>query len=98
MNKLVDTASESQHSIGYLFFSMFVTLRLLICFTSITDNRTWQILCASVTVMLSLAFGSLLGWHIYLLTHNLTTIEVSGLWSSFKPETFHLMTVISSAT
>ncbi|CAL9079197.1 unnamed protein product [Musa textilis] len=52
------------------------------------SNKIFYILCGSVTIMLSLAFGSLLGWHIYLLTHNLTTIEyraaVRAMWLAKK--------------
>lgn len=36
-----------------------------------------QILAGVLLFFLSLTIGSLLGWHIYLLCHNMTTIEVS---------------------
>ncbi|WOL18246.1 putative protein S-acyltransferase 15 [Canna indica] len=52
------------------------------------SNKIFCVLCGSVISLLSLTLGSLLGWHIYLLTHNITTIEyrmaVRAMWLAKK--------------
>lgn len=37
--------------------------------------KTFYVFCGTVVLALSLILGTLLGWHIYLITHNMTTIE-----------------------
>ncbi|EOY18736.1 Uncharacterized protein TCM_043236 [Theobroma cacao] len=34
--------------------------------------------CGAMALALFATFGTLLGWHIYLITHNMTAIEVLG--------------------
>lgn len=40
-----------------------------------TRLKTFYITSGAIISLLSLTLGTLLGWHIYLLTHNMTTIE-----------------------
>ncbi|KAH9768466.1 putative protein S-acyltransferase 15 [Citrus sinensis] len=37
--------------------------------------KTFYVFCGTVVLALSLILGTLLGWHIYLIIHNMTTIE-----------------------
>ncbi|KAL9419097.1 hypothetical protein AB3S75_034471 [Citrus x aurantiifolia] len=37
--------------------------------------KTFYVFCGTVMLALSLILGTLLGWHIYLIIHNMTTIE-----------------------
>lgn len=45
-------------------------------FAIITISEVFQVACGCITVSLSLILGTLLGWHVYLILHNMTTIEV----------------------
>ncbi|KAG6512504.1 hypothetical protein ZIOFF_030625 [Zingiber officinale] len=51
-------------------------------------NKIFYVLFGSLVSLLSLALSTLLGWHIYLLTHNITTIEyriaVRAMWLAKK--------------
>ncbi|XP_010935718.1 probable protein S-acyltransferase 15 isoform X1 [Elaeis guineensis] len=53
-----------------------------------TSHKLFCVLCGLVMIGLSLTIGTLLGWHIYLLTHNMTTIEyreaVRAMWLARK--------------
>ncbi|KAI3508693.1 hypothetical protein L1887_23705 [Cichorium endivia] len=44
-------------------------------FARMTSVKTYYITSGAMICLLSLTLGTLLGWHIYLLTHNMTTIE-----------------------
>ncbi|KAJ9545565.1 hypothetical protein OSB04_025272, partial [Centaurea solstitialis] len=44
-------------------------------FAGTTHLKTFYITSGAMISLLSLTLGTLLGWHIYLLTHNMTTIE-----------------------
>ncbi|KAL4188761.1 hypothetical protein AMTRI_Chr08g162020 [Amborella trichopoda] len=50
--------------------------------------RTSYIICGTILVPLSLALSILLGWHVYLISHNKTTIEyhegVRAMWLAQK--------------
>ncbi|XP_077226126.1 DHHC-type zinc finger family protein [Tasmannia lanceolata] len=57
-------------------------------FSGRTAPKVFYVLCGSIMVALSVTVGVLLGWHIYLLTHNMTTIEyhegVRAMWLAKK--------------
>lgn len=53
-----------------------------------TSHELFYAFCGLLMIGFSLTLGSLLGWHIYLLTHNMTTIEyreaVRAMWLARK--------------
>lgn len=55
---------------------------------SIHSPKLFYVLCGSVFVILTLSTSTLLGWHIYLLTRNMSTIEyreaVRAMWLARK--------------
>lgn len=55
---------------------------------SIQSPRFFYILCGSIIVLLSISTSTLLGWHIYLLSCNMSTIEyrevVRAMWLAKK--------------
>lgn len=52
------------------------------------SHKVFYVLCGTIIVALSLSTSTLLGWHIYLLTHNMSTIEyreaVRAMWLARK--------------
>jgi hypothetical protein len=71
---------SGSYSLFYFFFNLFLLISLLHTIRS----KQWssaltkmQILAGVVLFSLCLTIGSLLCWHIYLMCHNMTTIEAS---------------------
>ncbi|XP_038689291.1 probable protein S-acyltransferase 15 [Tripterygium wilfordii] len=60
--------------------SIYSTVMLISCafqmdFTGRLALKVFYIFCGAPTVALSSTLATLLGWHVYLITHNMTTIE-----------------------
>ncbi|PPR92106.1 hypothetical protein GOBAR_AA28566 [Gossypium barbadense] len=47
-------------------------------YSGTTPLKIFYLACGLMMLALSVTLGTLLGWHIYLITHNMTTIEVLG--------------------
>ncbi|XP_020524008.1 probable protein S-acyltransferase 16 isoform X2 [Amborella trichopoda] len=66
---------------NYKVFFVFVMYAVMACIHSL-------IICGTILVPLSLALSILLGWHVYLISHNKTTIEyhegVRAMWLAQK--------------
>eukprot|EP00267_Zea_mays_P055384 XP_020408719.1 uncharacterized LOC100217160 isoform X4 [Zea mays] len=61
--------------VGYANYKAFIICVLNATIGSLYSFNILQILAGVLLFFLSLTIGSLLGWHIYLLCHNMTTIE-----------------------
>lgn len=82
----------------FVFHAAIGSIYSLVIFTSfiflrdedvgIKSPKLFYVICGSIIVVLSLSTTTLLGWHIYLLTRNMSTIEyraaVRAMWLASK--------------